>query len=203
MTQPAKGQEPSMEEILASIRRIIADDDSTDSASRASDPANSPPRASTALPRMVPPAAPPLESATREEEIDLMLARLHGESRPAPASPEAPAPTERMAEPPAHANRLGEAFERREPEHHAPRAAEERRGALEDSGLISAVTSAAVESNFNALAHAVHARDGRTVEELVSELLRPLLKAWLDENLPSIVERLVGAEIERVSRGKR
>jgi uncharacterized protein len=202
MTQPAKGQEPSMEEILASIRRIIADDDSTESASRAGDAANAPPRAAAPLSRMAPPAAPPRESAAREEEIDLMLARLHGESRPVPASEE-PAPTERMAEPPAHANRLAAAFERREPEPHAPRAAEERRGALDDRGLISAVTSAAVESNFNALAHVVHARDGRTVEELISELLRPLLKAWLDENLPSMVERLVGAEIERVSRGKR
>ena len=95
-----------MEEILASIRRIIADDDSTDSASRASDTANSPPRAAATLPRMVPPAAPPSESATREEEIDLMLARLHGESRSVPASSEGSAPTERMAEPPAHADRL-------------------------------------------------------------------------------------------------
>jgi cell pole-organizing protein PopZ len=191
-----------MEEILASIRRIIADDDSTESSSRASDPANSPPRAAAALPRMVPPAAAP-EPATRDEEIDLMLARLHGESRSEPASEE-PAPTQRLAEPPAHANRLGEAFERRAPDHHAPRTAGERRGALEeDSSLISAVTTAAVKSNFNTLAQAVHAPDGRTVEELVSDLLRPMLKAWLDENLPSMVEDLVRAEIERVSRGKR
>jgi cell pole-organizing protein PopZ len=37
---------------------------------------------------------------------------------------------------------------------------------------------------------------------VVSELLRPMLKAWLDENLPEMVERLVRAEIERVSRGR-
>jgi uncharacterized protein len=45
-------------------------------------------------------------------------------------------------------------------------------------------------------------RGGRTVEELVSELLRPMLKTWLDDNLPAIVERLVRAEIERVSRAR-
>jgi cell pole-organizing protein PopZ len=40
------------------------------------------------------------------------------------------------------------------------------------------------------------------VDELVREMLRPMLKAWLDDNLPSLVERLVRAEIERVSRGR-
>jgi cell pole-organizing protein PopZ len=43
-------------------------------------------------------------------------------------------------------------------------------------------------------------RNGRTVEELVSELIRPMLKTWLDDNLPGLVERLVRAEIERVTR---
>ena len=41
-----------------------------------------------------------------------------------------------------------------------------------------------------------------TQEELVSELMRPMLKTWLDENLPAIVERLVRAEIERISRAR-
>jgi hypothetical protein len=39
---------------------------------------------------------------------------------------------------------------------------------------------------------------GPTIEDIVREELRPLLKAWLDENLPPLVERLVRAEIERV-----
>jgi cell pole-organizing protein PopZ len=39
---------------------------------------------------------------------------------------------------------------------------------------------------------------GPTIEDIVREELRPLLKAWLDTNLPPIVERLVRAEIERV-----
>jgi len=42
MTQSAKSQEPSMEEILASIRRIIADDDANKSAQRAAEPSPAP-----------------------------------------------------------------------------------------------------------------------------------------------------------------
>ncbi len=40
----------------------------------------------------------------------------------------------------------------------------------------------------------------RTIEDIVRELLRPMLKSWLDENLPGMVERMVRAEIERVAR---
>ena len=44
-------------------------------------------------------------------------------------------------------------------------------------------------------------QNARTLEDLVREMLRPLLKSWLDDNLPGMVERIVKAEIERVSRG--
>ena len=43
--------------------------------------------------------------------------------------------------------------------------------------------------------------NARTLEDLVKEMLRPMLKSWLDDNLPGLVERIVKAEIERVSRG--
>jgi cell pole-organizing protein PopZ len=170
MTQPAKGQEPSMEEILASIRRIIADEEPSDSATHAAGAADPPPP-----PRMVSqpprPAPVPPEPVTREEEIDSMLARIQATPRPASPPPEQP------------------------------------RGAADagERGLMSAATTAALDSAFHALAQnaqaqAAQARDGRTLEEVVSELLRPMLKAWLDDNLPDLVERLVRAEIERVSR---
>ena len=45
-------------------------------------------------------------------------------------------------------------------------------------------------------------QNSRTLDDLVQEMLRPMLKNWLDDNLPSMVERLVRAEIERVSRGR-
>ena len=71
-----------------------------------------------------------------------------------------------------------------------------------DRGLISAATTAAVDSAFNTLAQTVLVQNGRTLEDLVREMLRPMLKTWLDDNLPGMVERLVRAEIERVSRGR-
>lgn len=38
----------------------------------------------------------------------------------------------------------------------------------------------------------------RTLEDIVRDMLRPLLQAWLDEHLPGVVERLVREEIARV-----
>jgi cell pole-organizing protein PopZ len=82
------------------------------------------------------------------------------------------------------------------PERPAPPAPEER------VTLISNATSAAVDSAFSALAQTVLVKNARTLEDLVREMLRPMLKSWLDDNLPGMVERLVRAEIERVSRGR-
>ena len=76
------------------------------------------------------------------------------------------------------------------------------RGAGERGPLLSSATSAAVNSAFNALAHTVLVQNARTLEDLVREMLRPMLKTWLDDNLPGLVERLVRAEIERVARGR-
>ena len=73
---------------------------------------------------------------------------------------------------------------------------------LIDCGLISNETIAAVDSAFNTLAHTIIGQNARTLEDLVKEMLRPMLKSWLDDNLPSLVERIVRAEIERVSRGR-
>jgi uncharacterized protein len=53
-----------------------------------------------------------------------------------------------------------------------------------------------------ALAHTVLVKNARTLQDLVREMLRPMLKSWLDDNLPTLVERLVLAEIERVAGGR-
>jgi hypothetical protein len=73
---------------------------------------------------------------------------------------------------------------------------------MPDRPLISSSTVAAVDSAFNSLAHTVIGQNARTLEDLVKEMLRPLLKSWLDDNLPGVVDRIVRAEIERVSRGR-
>ena len=77
-----------------------------------------------------------------------------------------------------------------------------RRCAPPTDGLLSPRTTAAVDLAFNTLAQTVLVQNSRTLEDLVREMLKPMLKAWLDDNLPGLVERLIRAEIERVSRGR-
>src|SRR5580704_7860916 len=85
MTQPAKAQEPSMEEILASIRRIIADDDAAKTPAAAPEPVMEPPPPPVAPPRIVasapPPPPPPPEEVpeqpvVNEALLDEMLAEI-------------------------------------------------------------------------------------------------------------------------------
>jgi uncharacterized protein len=151
------------------------------------------------------------------EEVDAMLAELQAKSQPQPEPVEEPASdildlTEQMTEvtpPPAAGFRTidGQSdvvFEERALEPPPPRVEPPPRRPQYDGepGLMSSATGAAVDSAFNTLAQTVLVQNGRTLEDLVREMLRPLLKTWLDDNLPSMVERLVRAEIERVSRGR-
>jgi cell pole-organizing protein PopZ len=78
-------------------------------------------------------------------------------------------------------------------------AAELRRGS--EARLLSREAAAAVDTAFGTLAQTVKKHEP-TLEDLVRETLRPMLKSWLDENLPILVERMVEAEIERVARGR-
>jgi cell pole-organizing protein PopZ len=70
-----------------------------------------------------------------------------------------------------------------------------------EAGLLSREATAAVGSAFNTLTETVKKHEP-TLEDVVRETLRPMLKSWLDENLPRVVERMVQAEIERVIRGR-
>jgi uncharacterized protein len=208
MNQPAKAQEPSMEEILASIRRIIADDDTKPAPKPA--PVAAVPRPA-AMPPPPKPAAPPPEPPAMPAHFD-----------PPPPEPEDDILdlTEQMAEtaeePPSFQTIDGQSdviFADPQPEPlpppppPLPRAEEPRRPAAPPpqptaERLMSASTSAAVDSAFNTLAQTVLVQNARTLEDLVREMLRPMLKSWLDDNLPGMVERIVRAEIERVSRGR-
>ena len=164
MTQPAKSQEPSMEEILASIRRHIADE--------APARGSAPNEALGGEPRRS--AAPPIQPHARgavsgnsapamlDEEISAKLAELRGMSQQTPsASAEA-------SEPSSQAGPGGPTSER---------PASER--------LLATATIADIQT--------AQPRSDRTVEELVSDLMRPMLKSWLEDNLPALIERLVGA----------
>jgi uncharacterized protein len=248
MTQPAKVQEPSMEEILASIRRIIADDEAKPAdkpaAAAPAAVAPAPPPARPAMkeippsaipaaqpaakaapappPKPAPPPPPPPEPAAsnNQDDIDAMLASLEEDTaaedvRPPqpdgdvfeltdemalPDPPSAPAPLPAAAfnkiEPPDDLEFTEAKAAQRQP------APDPLRLEMPMPPILSRTTVNAVESAFNTLAHTVLSNNARTLEDLVKEMLRPMLKSWLDDNLPGLVERIVKAEIERVSRGR-
>jgi hypothetical protein len=228
MAQAAKTQEPSMEEILASIRRIIAEDDADKSVQHPAEPARSErtadtlassagdarddaethsapsevasPRESRLSPTDAPAGAP---RASRSSTIlDLTQSMVSAAARPielASGSSRAPEAYSRPDPFETHDAKFDDAGAPESP------AGDAQSAALlgeEPGGLISSATGAAVDSAFNALAETVLVQNARTLEDLVREMLRPMLKVWLDDNLPGLVERLVRAEIERVSRGR-
>ncbi|WP_076860678.1 PopZ family protein [Bradyrhizobium mercantei] len=241
MTQPAKVQEPSMEEILASIRRIIADDEAKPAAAEKPAPAAAapppkvepPPAATKPAMKSPPPAAPPAAKAAApapksppaapaasnsQDDIDSLLASLDeatpaAEIRPSP-QPEADVfeLTDDMALPePAPAAAAAPSFRKVEPQDDVEFTEARGREPVREpppietapmQQIISGTTMRAVESAFNSLANTVLSNNARTLEDLVKEMLRPMLKSWLDDNLPGLVERIVKAEIERVSRGR-
>ena len=218
-----------MEEILASIRRIIADDDAS-KAVKPPDPAaaNVPPAAAVAVPPRtgLPPAPPPPAVANSQDDIDAMLANLdkpaaapasevldltEAMAAPAPAADTGPAATFRTIDAASDVVFTDRALD--QPAEPALRIIEEPRRPVApppapapapvlDRGLVSSSTMAAVDSAFNSLANTVIGQNARTLEDLVKEMLRPMLKSWLDDNLPGLVDRIVRAEIERVSRGR-
>jgi len=122
-------------------------------------------------------------------------------------SKEAPPPPQRAAaEPPECAAAAPEA---NAPKVIWPRAASansdsaDATASREREPLLSPETDRAVTSSFGALSTNLAIRSAELADGMVRELLRPMLKQWLDDNLPSIVERLVRAEIQRVARGPR
>lgn len=178
------GPDPSMEDILASIRRILNEDEPAADA------------LSGAAPRPAPEAAPPVNAAPAS-----------GVPPAHPASPEADdvlvLDASMMVEPPSSPNP-----ESSPPRTDAPAGAASpapERIAAATSPLVAPEAAAGVASSLGSLVRTLASerttsvrRDGPTIEDLVREELRPLVKDWLDRHLPPLVERLVRAEIERV-----
>jgi uncharacterized protein len=206
MAQAAKSQEPSMEEILASIRRIIAEDDSEK-------PAQRPPETASVELNPAAAASPETERATDAPPRESPAARIGALSSSAKAArsstildlTESMAPSALRSAAPVVDSSLAPAPPATMDHTVANEvvSVSQSSGARDDTrgGLMSSKTSAAVDSAFNALAQTVLVQNARTLEDLVREMLRPMLKVWLDDYLPGMVERLVRAEIERVSRG--
>jgi cell pole-organizing protein PopZ len=207
----ATAQDPSMEEILASIRRILSEDETS---AAAVEPA---PHADHAH------AVGAIETAAEapvDDILDLdpgMLVTAHAPAPEpamavAPAPARAPDPFDDLPDPPPPAPEPAAALPTEiAPSHDATDAMEPDLNApfadppIAPPHLVAPEAAAAAAVSVGSLvrtlvaerATAVH-RGGPTIEDLVREEVRPLLKDWLDTHLPPMVERLVRAEIERV-----
>jgi uncharacterized protein len=183
-TKAAPQGEPSMEEILASIRRIISEDGDPAKAG-APAPTAAPPvsAAPAAAAPVAPPAPPPVVPApTPVPAVNDVLELTDVVEQPAPPPPEPPKPV-----PPAPV--------------------------AMDEGLVSTNVAAAATGSLASLVSAKRQTErgmsdnpmplgnaGATIESIVREELRPILKAWLDQNLTPMVERMVQREIQRIAR---
>ncbi len=172
MADNKTAQEPSMEEILSSIRRIIAEDEPNGQGAAAQG------------------ADGPADEIDPDEEDDVLeLTEIVDGPEPAPAATAA-APPEPQAPPPS------------QPTEEIPAMA-----AQSAESLISPVTASASTNAFARLAKAASPEDKRpvavsgiSVEQLVVDLLTPMLRDWLDQNLPAIVERVVEQEVKKLAR---
>jgi len=167
-------QEPTMEEILASIRRIISEDDApAEAAAPAPEPepvAEEPPAEDDVL-ELTDPIDPPAPVESMGD-IDVYSPEPEPEPAPPPPPPEPP-PTPVFSREEVAETLVGD---------HASSLAATAFGSLSSALLMP--------------------KDGRTLEDVVRELLRPLLKEWLDQNLPRIVETKVEEEVHRIARGR-
>ena len=171
----ADQQEPSMEEILASIRRIISEDGEEIADGESAEPSAEGEEAVFAEPE-----AKPAEELVEDVDDDILelTDAIEDEPEPEPEPDPEPEPETDF-----------------EPEPEAPE---------DDEKLVSdAVEEASVATMAGltaALSSTARVGDGdKTLEELVRELLRPVLKDWLDANLTDIVERIVREEVERIA----
>ncbi|HNR76190.1 MAG TPA: DUF2497 domain-containing protein [Parvularculaceae bacterium] len=153
--------EPSMEEILASIRRIISEDEEDATPARPAARAE-PPRPAQAAPAPQPrpkpaPAAVEPEQKFATEDVEMIRKNV----------------AEAMAD--------------------------------EEDGIVENATADAASRAFMSLSQSVQIStgEGHTLEDIVVEMLRPMIKDWLDANLAEIVEQKVEEEVQRVARRRR
>jgi len=190
------GKDPSMDDILASIRKIISDDEARAQVGSL--------RSSNAEPGERPPVIPPVLPSAPRDDV-LLLTEIVEEPKSMPN--EQPAAMPRI-DPMNAAEMPQPAMETVASEAPAAKAAP-------GETLVGAGVAGATSSAFARLNQAVQdsvpppaATDpgprvggsGQTIEDLVKEMLRPMLKEWLDTNLPPMVERYVEREIARLTR---
>jgi len=209
----AQQREPSMEEILASIRRIIEDSETgrKDEAPRDHETAFRSLADLEGFRSLAPSAVAPLspestyEPAQDQSEWTEETSQPNNES----AAPEGfesdadeeedfPIPVAANAQmPPAEGQGAPQGYQQQavNPALH-PQSAE-----LERRPIISRLPGRKVAAAFEELNEALIANRRKTLDQMAEEMLQPMLQDWLDNNLPQLVERLVREEIERIARG--
>ena len=192
----AKDQhEPSMEEILASIRKIISEDgdgavatpaaaddvlvltDEVDEDGAPAKPAAEPPAMAALAPEPPPPPPPP--PLVGEPRVQL------AEPEPKPEPEPEPTPAQAAPEPPPP-----------QPQEFGRRLISDTTAAASLAALSELVSRTHREPDIESLPLG---NANRTLEDITRELLRPILKSWLDDNLPELVERIVREEIGRLA----
>ena len=195
MSDAKEQHEPSMEEILASIRRIISED---------GEPAAAPGAGAAGA------AAGADDVLVLTDEVEDEPAAPQFAAEPLSAPPEPPQP---VHEPPMEEQRSQEPMVKlAEPEFEptpaapaspAPAASESGRRLISDTAAnasLAALTELVSRSHRDpAIESLPMGQSHRTLEEITRELLRPMLKSWLDDNLPQLVERIVREEIGRLA----
>jgi cell pole-organizing protein PopZ len=212
----APGQNATVEEILASIRQAISDDDAKRTAER---------MPQTPAERRAPASAPdpaPEKDSEPADDFDVFAEAASNDPHPdhdviEQAIEQAIDGVRAELE---HGRtilsrsrgRPGEQFGgqralprtvRPAPVRPAPVPRREVAAPAQRRALLSSRAETKVSASFDDLAKAMIDGNPRQLDAVVEELLRPMLKGWLEDNLPQMVERLVREEIERVSRGRR
>ena len=187
-----RAHEPSMEEILASIRAIIADDRVAEPAK----PVAAPKPAASAGPQIVysNDSAPSLRAVSEPESVPVKT-----QSAPAPTTPVSEAAPVAWRRPPVEA--LPSPRPGPEPSTPTPEISLDPEP-MNEPPMLSDEADRAVSESFHVLSTSLAFRSEQ-IEAMTREILRPMIKTWLDEHLPGLVERLVRAEIQRVARGVR
>lgn len=222
MAQASSAQrEPSMEEILASIRRIIEDSDSEKRsdelqpaviAAAANDGADvtqdvevfraefrdAPPAAQTAFASGVRADADAAQPRLAEIEREMSSSQIQPLEDSVVSVKAAATVDPSLASPAEPENALPLATA---PSGDFPALAHREAEAPSRPPLISQQAGRQVAASFGELSEAFAASRRRSFDEMAEEMLRPMLQDWLDNNLPHLVERLVREEIERIARG--
>ena len=194
----AKSSEPTIDDILASIRRIIADEQQAEA------------------PPYVAPQVLAAEANVDVLDLAQPVVRPSGISKPAsvepiatPSTPAKPAPVTASLQPSpapsvapqeAVVSTLRPKLQEPEPARKTAQAADPAPSDGERlQKLIAGEAEDALAAAFGRISALRVTAETRTLDGLVADLLRPMLKEWLDANLPAIVERLVKQEIERIA----